>query len=279
MGDRSAIEWTDATWNPTIGCSLESPGCGRCYAMRQAARLARMGVRGYDGLTRPSSAGPVWTGVVRAAPDATIEQPFRWKRPRRVFVNSMSDLFHEDVPDRLISRVFTVMRGTSRHTYQVLTKRPDRMAAWLADYPWVHRHVWLGTSAEDQEHFDERSPAMAAIAAAGWNTWCSAEPLLGPIDVGAASWLQWLVVGGESGPGGRVMLPRWVEGLRQQCTARGIPFFFKQWGAWAPPPADEPGALVSYIDLMATEAASMRRVGKHLAGAELSGRTWQEWPA
>ena len=266
MGDRSAIEWTNATWNPVVGCSVVSPGCTRCYAMRMAARLARMGVARYAGLTADTKAGPVWTGAVRAAPDETIAQPLRWLRPRRVFVTSTGDLFHPAVPFALAMRIWAVMEAAPQHTYQVLTKRPDRMLAFLRLCVRPSPHIWLGTSAEDQVRFDERSPAMAQIAALGWRTWCSAEPLLGPLDIAAGTgWLRWLVVGGESGPGARPMLPRWVDSLRQQCAAAGSPA--------------EQGDLVRYLQVATEEEVSMRNVGKARAGAILHGREWREYPA
>ena len=285
MGDRSAIEWTDATWNPVVGCSVVSPGCKHCYAMQMAARLERMGMARYAGLTMPTKAGPVWTGTVRAAPEDTITQPLRWARPRRVFVNSMSDLFHPNVPFGLALRVWSVMARTPQHTYQILTKRPDGMLAFLEELAGAGPlpNVWLGTSAEDQPRFDERSPAMAAIAALGWaTTWCSAEPLLGPLDIaGGASWLRWLVVGGESGLRARPMLPRWVDSLRVQCGETGVPFFFKQWGAWQPKAATsaEQGDLVNYLAVGIETSETMRKVGKAQAGAALHGRQWQDYPA
>ena len=212
MADHTGIEWTDATWNPIVGCSLASPGCTHCYAMAQAARIERMQPGShYAGTTQPSKAGAVWTGRMALAPEHILTQPLRWRRPRRIFVNSMGDLFHEDVPDEWIDRVFAIMALTPHHTYQVLTKRSARMREYMAAWPmdsrepdritnlaheiaWGMRgysgsgglaerplpNVWLGVSTEDQRRADERGPDLLASPAAV--RFVSAEPLLGPID-------------------------------------------------------------------------------------------------
>jgi protein gp37 len=219
MADGTGIEWTDATWQVTHGCSLVSPGCSNCYAMRMAARLQAMGQKRYAGLTQPSKAGAVWSGVVRPCSDETLAIPLRWKRPRRIFVDSMSDLFHEDVPDEHIDKVFAVMALAPHHTFQVLTKRSARMQRWFASWPsgaarhhhirsavhallrprgdwssrdpewqksidaidgcWPLPNVWLGVSVEDQQRADERIPDLLATLAA--LRFISAEPLLGPV--------------------------------------------------------------------------------------------------
>lgn len=219
MGDRTGIEWTEATWNPVVGCSLKSPGCTNCYAMGQAARIVRMTPSShYEGTVQSSKAGPVWTGVLKPAPEHITLQPLRWRRPRFVFVNSMSDLFHEAVPDDLIDRVFAVMALCPQHTFQILTKRPERMRAYLSaarSHPvgmaaldqtmkshaqdprstiganvklqgdiahlsvWPLPNVWLGVSVEDQRRADERIPLLLETPAAV--RWISAEPLLGPL--------------------------------------------------------------------------------------------------
>ncbi|MBZ9719134.1 phage Gp37/Gp68 family protein [Mesorhizobium sp. AD1-1] len=300
MADKSGIEWTDATWNPIVGCSILSPGCTRCYAMRMAARIEAMGsAKHYDGTTKKVNGNAVWTGKLALAPVKTLMQPLLWKRPRRIFVNSMGDLFHEDVPDEWIDQTFAVMAVTPHHTYQPLTKRANRMRRYLSDPatkrrvyeiacdlviereiqvvliasgmdercaptgPRVHLdqwplpNVWLGVSAERQQEADERIPELVATPAA--IRFVSAEPLLGPIDFthlqpgdppveidalngthgvlrphgGRSERLDWIIVGGESGPDARPMHPAWPRAIRDQCQAAGVPFFFKQWGEWA----------------------------------------------
>lgn len=274
MSDNSHIEWTEATWNPVTGCSLASPGCTNCYAMKLAGtRLRHHPSRA--GLTRESKAGPVWTGEVRLN-EEWLTQPLRWKRPRRIFVCAHGDLFHESVPDAWIDRVFAVMALAPQHTFQVLTKRAKRMREYLsaladawdgnadlfnermlaamdANYAWLDEeqgiddinwplpNVWLGVSVEDQTRSDERIPDLLATPAAV--RWLSCEPLLGPVDLhdwivrsqnGFGPPLDWIVAGGESGPGARPMHPDWARALRDQCAAAGVPFFFKQWGEWCP---------------------------------------------
>jgi len=251
MGDRSGIEWTDATWNPVTGCSKVSPGCAHCYAATLAPRLHRMGQAGYTDLP--------WTPE-HAAENVVLhperlDMPLRWTRPRRIFVNSMSDLFHELVPDEFIARVWMRMEAAQHHTFQILTKRPDRMlevAGRLNAHPLPN--VWLGTSVENQRWADERIPLLTETPAVV--RFLSCEPLLGPVDlVGPIQrWMagrtgavvaggdgvtityhgrrpiHWVIVGGESGPGHRPMDPEWVRGLRDQCAMGGVPFFLKQWG-------------------------------------------------
>jgi protein gp37 len=259
MADGTHIEWTEATWNPITGCSVTSPGCTNCYAMKLAGtRLAHHESRA--GLTQDSKAGPVWTGDVRFN-EQWLDQPLRWTKPRMIFVCAHGDLFHEKVPDEWIDRVFAVMALCPQHTFQVLTKRSARMreyfreaAGWrsriaellneLKPSPlwngnvyqgWQNLHgrpdglpnVWLGVSVEDQQRADERIPDLLATPAAV--RWISAEPLLGPVDLERR--LDWVVVGGESGPGARPMHPDWARSLRDQCAA-SVPFFFKQWGEW-----------------------------------------------
>ena len=266
MGDKSAIEWTEATWNAIVGCSILSPGCTNCYAMRQAGRWLRRTPK-FAGLTQPSKAGPVWTGEVRLWEKA-LYQPLRWKRPRRIFVNSMSDLFHEAVPDEWIDRIFAVMAIAQQHTFQVLTKRADRMRRYLemrrgnnlglrwaaaavnvlglgrrdiGRYPGIPLpNVWLGVSVENQEH-DVRIRELLATPAAV--RWVSLEPLLGPVDMAmyleqdplwrhlaldAPAALDWVVLGGESGMHARPMHPDWARSVASQCRAAGVPFFMKQ---------------------------------------------------
>ncbi len=266
MGDGTGIEWTDATWNPVTGCTKVSQGCKHCYAERDWSRLAHL----------PAYQGRTFTDV--ACHLERLMQPLRWKRPRRIFVNSMSDLFHEDVPDSFIYQVFAVMALSQQHTFQVLTKRPERMLAYMQRLgrsaaildgaartightfqspldpdvylvSWPLPHVWLGVSVEDQEAADQRIPLLLQTPAAV--RWVSAEPLLGPVDVQAAinrmPWrigggdagLHWVVVGGESGPKARPMHPDWARSLRDQCAAAGVPYLHKQNGEWISADQDE----------------------------------------
>jgi len=265
MADGSPIEWTNATWNPVTGCSIVSKGCTNCYAMQVAGRMEAISIAHearhggdpgpmlrYGGTTEQTRRGKsVWTGKINLVPEV-LTAPLRWKKPRRIFVNSMSDLFHEGVPDEWIDKVFAVMALCPQHSFQVLTKRPARMRAYLSNQPqarrrWedvlrtmgimhrspavVLRNVWLGTSVEDQGSANERIPELLATPAAV--RFISAEPLLGPVDmIWALCGLDWVIVGGESGPGARPMHPDWARSLRDQCADAGTPFFFKQWGEW-----------------------------------------------
>lgn len=393
----TAIEWTERTWNPIVGCSIVSPGCTHCYAMRMAARLEAMAVANgarildgetrpeplshYLGTTKPSKAGPVWTGKVAMAPDRVLTEPLRRQKPAMWFVNSMGDLFHEDVPDDWIDRVFAVMALCPQHTFQVLTKRSARMRAYVVG-PWPQRvastilhmprslvsgeealrplgnrmaehdpeyvrwplpNVWLGVSAERQAEADARIPDLLATPAAV--RFVSCEPLLGPVDLTRARTaagdqisalrhvhrsvarnvtvtlagfeqrlgaghgeveisrpsLDWVIVGGESGHGARPMHPDWARSIRDQCTAAGVPFFFKQWGAWSPyslhPVSKQAGTLTRMTCVSSTDrkqvgresylagcgegkpSIPMRNVGKAGSGRLLDGRTWNEMPA
>ena len=257
MADNSRIEWTDATWNPVTGCSVLSPGCTNCYAMQLAGtRLRHHPSRA--GLTIDTKAGPVWNGKVRLN-EQWLAQPFAWRKPRMIFVCAHGDLFHEDVPDEWIDQVFAIMALAPRHTFQVLTKRAERMRKYVddavgrviaradGDWPgWPLPNIWLGVSAERQQEADQRIPELLATPAAV--RFISAEPLLGPIDLRAISTagigsaagnklsdvLHWAIVGGESGQGARPMHPAWARSLRDQCHSAGIPFFFKQWGEYWP---------------------------------------------
>jgi protein gp37 len=224
MADTS-IEWTDATWNPVAGCTVISPGCTNCYAMRMAARLDAMGMTKYRALTRKSGGRAVWTGKVRIDP-AALAIPAKWKKPRRIFVNSMSDLFHENVPVDFVRRVWTAMRGTPQHTYQVLTKRPDRMASITSSFPLL-KNVWLGTSVESAEYLyrlDDLRKVNAAVR------FISFEPLLGSVASVDLTGIDWAIVGGESGPRSRPMLELWVAEIEAACRKADVAFFFKQWG-------------------------------------------------
>jgi protein gp37 len=333
MADHSKIEWTDASWNPVTGCTKVSDGCKHCYAERDWARLAAPRVK-------PN----LYTGRdftdVRCHPEK-LDIPLHWEKPRRIFVNSMSDLFHESVPDSFIDKVFAVMALADHHIFQILTKRPERMLAWsrrehsrtapveamaelyvdhpemaerwpfdserahkLGMNPWPPSNVWLGVSCEDQATADERIPLLLQTPAAV--RWASAEPLLGPISfegVFANPWggtdgtnaleaIDWVVAGGESGPRARPSHPVWFQSLRNQCQAAGVPFFFKQWGEWAPfTYIDENRKALLRIGYSKHEeerecvvgkhsaAINMRRLGKKAAGRTLDGRTWDEYPA
>jgi protein gp37 len=221
----TSIEWTDATWNPVAGCTVISPGCTNCYAMRMAARLEAMTVAKYSGLTRKSGGRSVWTGKI-TLDDRSLDAPRAWSKPRRIFVNSMSDLFHELVPTEFIARTWRVMAETPRHTYQILTKRPDRMAEVAASLP-VLRNVWLGTSVEDAD-FLHRIDHLRRIPATV--RFISFEPLIGSVAGADLRGIHWAIVGGESGPRARPMLEQWVEEVEAVCRRNGTAFFFKQWG-------------------------------------------------
>jgi protein gp37 len=221
----TSIEWTDATWNPIAGCTILSPGCTNCYAMRMAARLEMMGVDKYRGLTRKSGGRAVWTGKMTLDREA-LEIPKSWKKPRQIFVNSMSDLFHADVPAGFIGDVWATMAATPRHTYQVLTKRPDRMAEITAGLRMLP-NVWLGTSVETAEYLHRIDDLRRVTAAVRF---ISFEPLLGSVDGADLSGIHWAIVGGESGPRAREMKPTWVNEIERMCRKSSTAFFFKQWG-------------------------------------------------
>jgi protein gp37 len=221
----TSIEWTDATWNPVAGCTVLSPGCTNCYAMRMAARLDAMGMEKYKGLTRKSGGRDKWTGKVRLDRPA-LEIPDGWKKPRRIFVNSMSDLFHDAVPARFVANVWSVMAATPRHTYQILTKRPDRMAQITASLS-VLTNVWLGASVESADYLDRIDDLRRVRAAVRF---ISFEPLLGSVAAADLAGIHWAIVGGESGPRSRPMLEEWVDEIEAACRDSGTAFFFKQWG-------------------------------------------------
>lgn len=221
----TAIEWTDATWNPVAGCTVISPGCTNCYAMRMAARLEAMSVQKYKGLTRRSGGRVVWTGKVRLD-HKTLSAPKGWAKPKKIFVNSMSDLFHEAVPTAFIERVWDVMTNAPQHTYQILTKRPDRMAEICNQLPQLS-NVWLGTSVENADYLyriDQLRNVAAAIR------FISFEPLIGSVAGANLRNVHWAIVGGESGPKSRTMREEWIDEIESMCRAEGTAFFFKQWG-------------------------------------------------
>jgi len=223
----TSIEWTDATWNPVAGCTILTAGCTNCYAMRMAARLEAMGVEKYRGLTRKSGGRAKWTGKV-TLDGKSLSIPDAWSKPRRVFVNSMSDLFHPDVPAHFIRRIWKTMADTPRHTYQILTKRPSHMADVLSLEGFqVLPNVWLGTSVEDSRvlsRLDELRQVPAAVR------FVSFEPLIGSVAGGNLKDIHWAIVGGESGPNARPMDPKWIDEIFDQCTDADTAFFFKQWG-------------------------------------------------
>jgi protein gp37 len=303
MADNTTIEWTDATWNALTGCSVVSPGCTNCYAMK----LAGTRLRGHPtrrGLTEMTKAGPVWNGQIRLNERALVE-PLGWSRPRMIFACAHSDIFHENVPEAWIDRLFAVMALCERHTFQVLTKRPERMRDYFAG-AWRDRvareaaalapkialspasgylpNVWLGTSVEDQKAADQRAPVLAQVPAAV--RFLSVEPLLGQVDLSPhLSSIDWIIVGGESGPKARPMQAAWVRDLERQCRDAGTAFFFKQWGEWLPVedghvmPTDaeiRPGrAAWSVTD---ADGLNWLRVGKRLSGDLLDGARHHAWP-
>jgi protein gp37 len=219
MSDRSAIEWTDATWNPVTGCVQVSPGCDHCYALAFSERFR--GVAGH----------PYEQGFDLKLWSERLELPLRWKQPRRIFVNSMSDLFQKDVPDSFIHRVFEVMARADWHVFQVLTKRPHRMARMAGDLPWPN-HVWAGTSVELDRYTWRSNLHLRKVPAAV--RFVSAEPLLGPLPSLQVDHLHWLITGGESGHLSRPCDPEWVRNLRDRCVAAGVAYFHKQWGGRTP---------------------------------------------
>ena len=326
MAQTSNIEWTQATWNPIAGCSIVSPGCTNCYAMKMAARHEAMSaangrVSPYAGLTKKTKAGAVWNGEMRLV-ESALALPLTWRKPRTIFVNSMSDLFAEGVPFEWVDHVFGVMALASWHTYQILTKRPDRMreymrrrrgllarhmvdaylmqpdqlkknarainVAWPVESVgdllnpddirmrhWPLPNVWLGVSAEDQTRWDMRVPELLWTPAA--KRFVSIEPMLGPIETdtievmdgdaevyplagtedcidedgearSAIPPLDWIIVGGESGPGARPMHPDWIRKIRDACSTEGVAFFFKQWGAFKEAFHDHDGPKIDVVD-------------------------------
>lgn len=234
MAGHSDIEWTEATWNPVTGCTKVSPGCKHCYAERMALRLKAMG--------QPSYAH----GFELTLHERLLDRPLRWKKPRMIFVNSMSDLFHHDVPVEFIQQVFGVMRRAHWHTFQVLTKRSGRLLELDPEIDWP-TNVWMGVSVENTD-YTFRIDRLRRTSAR--TRFLSLEPLLGPLPDLDLSEIDWVIVGGESGPGARPIRKQWVIDIRDQCSIAGVPFFFKQWGG----------------------------VHRKRNGRELQGRTWDELP-
>ena len=227
MADRTSIEWTETTWNPTTGCDRTSPGCDNCYALTLAKRLKAMGNPRYQNDGASPNSGP---GFALTLHEDLLALPHRWRAPRVVFVNSMSDLFHPDVPLEFIQRVFEVMNETQRHTYQILTKRSKRLASVADKIDWPP-NVWMGVSIESQRYTFRINHLRTVPAAVRF---ISAEPLLGPLPDLDLTGIHWLIAGGESGPGHRPMEEAWVRDLRDQCAAADVAFFFKQWGGRTP---------------------------------------------
>jgi protein gp37 len=244
VASNSAIEWTEATWNPTTGCDRISAGCDNCYALVLAKRLKAMGSAKYQNDGDPRTSGPGFAVTLHA--DA-LGIPLRWRDPKLVFVNSMSDLFHARVPFEYVEKVFEVMAQTPRHTYQILTKRAARLAKIASRLTWPD-NVWIGVSVEDRGQADRIDHLRQVPAAVRF---ISAEPLIGPLGGIDLTDIQWLIAGGESGQGSRPMSSNWVRELRDQCASSGTAFFFKQWGGRTP----------------------------KAGGRELDGRTWDEMPS
>ena len=227
MGDKTAIEWTDATWNPTTGCDRTSPGCDHCYALTLAKRLKAMGVHKYQRDGDPRTSGP---GFGLTLHHDALDIPGRWIHPRHIFVNSMSDLFHKDVPTTFIQRVFDVMASCPQHTFQVLTKRSQRLARLAHRLPWPS-NVWIGVSVESNRYafrVDHLRSVPAAVR------FVSAEPLLGPLDDLTLAGIDWVIAGGESGARARPVSAEWLREIRDSCQTDGVSFFFKQWGGRTP---------------------------------------------
>ncbi|MBU1227465.1 MAG: phage Gp37/Gp68 family protein [Actinobacteria bacterium] len=227
MSNGSSIEWTEATWNPTTGCDRVSPGCDNCYALTLAKRLKAMGSAKYQRDGDPRTSGPGFGLTLH--PDA-LDLPRRWAKPRAVFVNSMSDLFHPEVPVGFIQDVLDVMADTPRHTYQILTKRSKRLASLAPSLPWPP-NVWMGVSIETSRYL-YRADHLRSVPAAV--RFLSLEPLLGPLQGLDLTGVGWVIVGGESGPQARPIDESWVTEIRDRCEQAGIPFFFKQWGGRTP---------------------------------------------
>lgn len=224
---KSGIEWTEATWNPTTGCDKVSPGCDNCYALTLSKRLKAMGAEKYQLDGSPVTSGP---GFGIAVHESALTQPLRWRSPKLVFVNSMSDLFHAKVPLTFVQRVFDVMRATPQHTYQVLTKRSARLPKIADKLDWPE-NLWLGVSVEDDEHLNRVDHLRQVPVSVRF---LSCEPLLGPLPNLDLTGIDWLITGGESGPNARPVDAEWVRDIRDRCIESDVPFFHKQWGGRTP---------------------------------------------
>lgn len=324
MTSKSKIEWTERTWNPIGGCTIVSEGCKNCYAMRQAHRNEAMGLKKYEGTTKKTESGRiVWTGKI-GFDEKALQEPLKRKKPTMYFVNSMSDLFHEDVPFEFVIKVFAIMEKCKQHTFQILTKRPERMIEFFefanthvfsGESMTILNNVWLGVSCEDQKTADERIPLLLECPAAV--RFVSAEPLLSEIIFGSylmyhevcincgdgsmygeccgevvrvpMPTLDWVIVGGESGPNARPMHPDWARSIRDQCVAAGVPYFFKQWGEWLPQSQILSGdgktygwvnieALTCDFELSSGLRETGYKVGKKHSGRLLDGKVWDQMP-
>jgi protein gp37 len=314
MAQQSKIEWTESSWNPVRGCTRVSPGCGGpgkaggCYAEVMAARFSDPG-QAFHGFAEMRGGEARWTGKL-ALVESALSLPLSWRKPRRIFVNSMSDLFHEALPDAAIDKIFFVMSLCPQHTFQILTKRAERMRQYmdrcaarmrqaaLDIAAWPLPNVWIGVSTENQSTAEERIPQLLETPAAV--RFVSAEPLLGPIDftrffhspIDFTTGLHWIIVGGESGPRARPMHPDWVRDIREQCAASDVPFFFKQWGQWFPRSQWEhnPHLVLPDDDLVAdpvnvphihrfADHVIMHSVGKKRSGRILDGVLHDARPA
>lgn len=319
MADNTSIEWADTTWNPLLGCERVSPGCDACYAIRTATIRAgnphpRVAAA-FEGLTERRDGRLDWSGRINLLPDR-LSEPTKTRKPKKIFVNSQSDLFHKDVPDEFIAKVFAVMAAAPQHTFQLLTKRHARLRSLLssdrfrrsvqarvpyfAPNPYARTHsrvwplpnLWVGVSVEDQHWADIRIPALLDTPAAV--RWLSLEPLLGPVSLRGwvertpvdegdyPSYVDWAVVGGESGPGARPMRTEWARSLRDQCVAANVPFLFKQWGAWVAPSQMPEDTFMSWDVAHGNDACDIDkdqwRFSKKDAGRLLDGREWNEFP-
>lgn len=234
MSAKSHIEWTEASWNPVTGCTKISEGCEHCYAERMAMRLKAMGNSNYR------------NGFTVTTHESSLSIPAQWKHPRMIFVNSMSDLFHEDIPESFIHQVFHVMNNVDRHIYQILTKRSERLLELAPSLHWS-KNIWAGVTIESSDYLHRLDHLRSVSTAVRF---VSFEPLLGQIDYFSFEGINWVIVGGESGPGARPMKEEWVTGIKEKCIAEGVPFFFKQWGG----------------------------VNKKKAGRILEGREWDQMP-
>ena len=224
MATKSAIEWTQSTWNPVRGCTRVSEGCRFCYAERIAARFSGQGLA-YEGLAEMTKAGPRWSNQVKLV-DELLDVPLKWKKPQLIFVNSMSDLFHEDVPLEYIQKVFDTMREAKQHHFQILTKRSKQLVHFNSDLDWPE-NVWMGVSVENEDYtyrIDDLRETGAHVK------FLSLEPLIGPLLNLELEKIDWVIVGGESGPGARPIEESWVTDIKDQCEQLSVPFFFKQWG-------------------------------------------------
>ena len=304
MSDKSKISWTESTWNPVVGCTKVSPGCDNCYAERMANRLAMMKTRGLANQKMLDKYGSVvnwfaedtmrargWNGKT-FCDEKALEKPLHWKNPRKIFVSSMGDLFHESVPFEYLNKMFAVMAMCPQQTFQVLTKRPERMREiskkWWSREGWAsYKNLWFGITAENQEWWNKRKEVFFSIPAAVH--FVSNEPMLSAIRYtdDELRQLSWIIVGGESGPGARPMHPDWARGVRDQCEAAGVPFFFKQWGKHLPESQyesmDENTWRSIDGDGIEPELCGLGnlktwRVGKKKSGRLLDGREHSEYP-